>query len=198
MEWPSKNIPFGGILHPARANYSPETHQFIKVLMEESKLSMMQRKSINYSLRNGQPLPTSINSSRQKRSQIPEVTIRPGSSRRRSRNDIISSGAYEREPFRPTYPVIDREKEKVKLANMMAYNRDIEVKKSRVIKKIEIDGVKEQGNRFDQLIEEIKEREQWLKEMEQIGHAEKYRLIIQQQIQNKVREMQKLKSAGDN
>lgn len=47
------------------------------------------------------------------------------------------------------------------------------------------------------VIEEIKEREQWLKEMEQIGHAEKYRLIIEQQIQNKVREMQKLKSAGD-
>lgn len=45
---------------------------------------------------------------------------------------------------------MDREKEKVKLANKMAYNKDIEVKKSKVTKKILNEGVKEQDNRFDQ------------------------------------------------
>lgn len=72
----------------------------ISVLMEESKLTMMQRKKINYNLRNGEPLPILGGTSRRSRTKIPEVTIRPGSSRRRSRDEIISSGAYEREPFR--------------------------------------------------------------------------------------------------
>lgn len=47
------------------------------------------------------------------------------------------------------------------------------------------------------MVEEIKEREQWLKEMEDLGYGDKYRLIIEQQIQNKVREMQKMKSPDD-
>lgn len=72
----------------------------ILVLMEESKLTMMQRKKINYNLRNGEPLPFLGGTSRRSKTKIPEVTIRPGSSRRRSRDDIISSGAYERESFR--------------------------------------------------------------------------------------------------
>lgn len=68
--------------------------------MEESKLSMMQRKKMNYFLRNGEPLPKPNGNAKRGHRKIPEVTIRPGSSKRRSRNDIISSGAYERDIFR--------------------------------------------------------------------------------------------------
>ncbi|KAL1494217.1 hypothetical protein ABEB36_009847 [Hypothenemus hampei] len=191
MEWPSKNIPQGGILHPPRAQYNPETHKFLNLLMEECKLSMAQRKKLNYHLRNGEPLPCS-HKVYNRNSKLPPVTIRPGSSKRRSRSDIISSGAYERELFRPNYPVVDREREKEKLANKMAYNKDIKVTKERVLKKFEQEPVKVELNRFDQLLEEINERKQWLKEMEDLGHSEKYRLIIEQQIQNKMREMQNL------
>ncbi|XP_066151920.1 UPF0193 protein EVG1 homolog isoform X2 [Euwallacea fornicatus] len=196
MEWPSKNVQQGGILHPAKATYSPETHQFLKVLMEESKLSMMQRKKVNYFLRNGEPLPTHCSWARNRRSKMLEVTIRPGSSKKRSRDDIVSSGAYEREPFRATCSIIDREREKEKLANKMAYNKDIVVTKEKIMRKIESEEVKIDSNKFDQLVENIKEREQWLKEMEELGQGDKYRVIIEQQIQNKVREMQKLKTAN--
>ncbi|XP_066246066.1 UPF0193 protein EVG1 homolog [Euwallacea similis] len=196
MEWPSRNIHQGGILHPAKATYSPETHQFLKVLMEESKLSMMQRKKVNYFLRNGEPLPTLGSWSRNRRSKILEVTIRPGSSKKRSRDDIVSSGAYEREPFRATCPVVDREREKEKLANKMAYNKDILVTKEKIIRKIESEEVKVDPNKFDQLVQDIKEREQWLKEMEELGQGDKYRVIIEQQIQNKVIEMKRLKTAN--
>lgn len=40
--------------------------------------------------------------------------------------------------------------------------------------------------------QDIKDREEWLKEMEQLGEGDKYRHIIEQQIQEKVREMSRL------
>lgn len=52
--------------------------------------------------------------------------------------------------FKPTYPTVDREREKERLANKMAYNRDIEVTKDKLIKKIEKEEVKVEPNRFDQ------------------------------------------------
>lgn len=30
MSWPSKRVPYGGILHPAKATYSAETHKFLR------------------------------------------------------------------------------------------------------------------------------------------------------------------------
>ncbi|KAJ8951565.1 hypothetical protein NQ318_020441 [Aromia moschata] len=38
MEWPSKNVRPGGVLHCAKANYSPETHQFLKLLRNDGSL----------------------------------------------------------------------------------------------------------------------------------------------------------------
>lgn len=43
------------------------------------------------------------------------------------------------------------------------------------------------------VMREIKDREEWLREMEELGQGEKYKLIITQQIQSKVREMESLK-----
>ncbi|XP_074030592.1 UPF0193 protein EVG1 homolog [Leptinotarsa decemlineata] len=192
MEWPSKNVPRGGFMHAAKSSYSPDTHKFLKLLMEESKLSMMQRKKFNYCLRNGEPLPPISHTSRS-RVNIPEVTIRPGSSKRRTRETIVQSGAYEREEFRPHHPVVDREKEKERLQNKMAYNEEIKVRKPKIFQKLVSKEDKEEINRFDQIVQEIKEREEWLKEMEALGQGNKYRQIIELQIQEKVREMNKMK-----
>ncbi|RZB39072.1 UPF0193 protein EVG1 -like, partial [Asbolus verrucosus] len=186
MDWPSKNVPRGGILHPAKASYSPETHQFLRVLMDENKLSMFQRKKIDYYLRNGEPLP--LPSSRtgdelKARRKPPTVLVRPGSSKRRTRETILKSGAYEREKFVPKHSRIDREKEKNRLQNRMAFGKDVEPKRP-VVRIKESDAVHE-INRFDQLVNEIKEREEWLQKMEELGQGNKYRLVIQQQIQAK-------------
>lgn len=45
---------------------------------------------------------------------------------------------------------------------------------------------------FFPVMQEIKDRENWLKEMEELGEGNKYKLIIEQQIQEKVREMNRL------
>lgn len=46
---------------------------------------------------------------------------------------------------------------------------------------------------FVVVVKEIQERKDFLAEMEQIGEANKYHQIIEQQIQARVREMEKLK-----
>lgn len=43
------------------------------------------------------------------------------------------------------------------------------------------------------MVNEIQERKDFLGEMEKIGEASKYRQIIEQQIQARVREMERLK-----
>lgn len=43
------------------------------------------------------------------------------------------------------------------------------------------------------MVNEIQERKDFLAEMEKIGEANKYRQIIEQQIQARVREMERLK-----
>ncbi|KAJ8927848.1 hypothetical protein NQ314_019650 [Rhamnusium bicolor] len=193
MEWPSRNVARGGILHPAKANYSAETHQFLKLLMEESKMSMMQKKKFNYFLRNGEPLPPLSNaSSTRSNPNIPKVIIRPGTSKRRSRDTIVNSGVYERDKFHPQ-PRVDREREKEKLQNKMAFNKDIKVSKAKIFKTDKKEEPEKEVNRFDQLLQEIREREEWLNEMEALGQGERYRPIIEQQIQSKVREMETLR-----
>ncbi|XP_063904603.1 UPF0193 protein EVG1 homolog [Zophobas morio] len=197
MEWPSKNISHGGILHPAKTTYSPETHQLLRVLMEESKMSMQQRKKMNYYLRNGEPLPlpTSRSSGQvSSRKKLPLVVIRPGSSKRRSRDMILKSGAYEREKYIPREPPVDREKEKSKLQNKMAFGKEVKPKsKPKIEKMVEKNEV--EVNRFDELVNEIKEREEWLRQMEKLGEGKKHQFVIQQQIQARIREMQQLKLA---
>lgn len=122
MEWPSQNVPQGGFLHPRKVDFSPDTAKFLKELIQESKLSIRQKSKFENMLRNDQvrfyksPKPTR---------RTPEITIRPGSPRKRSMQTILQSGAYEREKFVPLHPRIDREKEKEKLQHIMAYNQEV-------------------------------------------------------------------------
>lgn len=110
----------------------------------------MQRNKINYYLRNGEPLPSLSKMTSRNNPRIPEVTIRPGSSKRRSRQSIIESGVYEREKFHPIVPIVDREKEKEKLQNKMAYNEEIKVNLTKMFKKMERKEDVEELNRCDQ------------------------------------------------
>lgn len=118
--------------------------------MEESKLTMMQRNKLNYYLRNGEPLPSLARSKPNPNSRYPKVTIRPGSSKKRSKETIINSGVYERELFVPQVPVVNRQQEIKKLQDRMAFNRDIKINEKRLLQKLEDKESKEEINRFDQ------------------------------------------------
>ncbi|XP_017770947.1 PREDICTED: UPF0193 protein EVG1 homolog [Nicrophorus vespilloides] len=197
MEWPSKNVAKGGVFQHAKVNYSPETTRFLQTLINESKMTTMQRNRINYSLRSGEPLPSLAVGERKggSRNREPKVYIRPGSSKRRSLDSILKSGAYSREQFTPTVPRVDREKAKEELQQRMAFGRKgkppiVEARKQKREEPKEM-------NRFDEIKQEIKEREEWLKEMEALGEGDKYRLVINQQIQDRIREMRRMKISDE-
>ncbi|CAG4979444.1 unnamed protein product [Colias eurytheme] len=85
--WPSKSVPHGGIFHTRVVEPSKTQQQFLKILLEESKLSIAQRKKSALALRQyeeKEPPP---------RVEIPMV--RPRTSRRRSLSAIRESGIYE-------------------------------------------------------------------------------------------------------
>ncbi|CAG5100794.1 Similar to CG5280: UPF0193 protein EVG1 homolog (Drosophila melanogaster) [Cotesia congregata] len=96
----------GAFHNPPQAQYSEETRQLIKILMEESKLSMMQRKSIQNAVNRGESLPPISRTSSVAVNHI--HTIQSSYWKRRSQEAIVNSGAYEREQFRLTRGIKER------------------------------------------------------------------------------------------
>lgn len=97
--------------------------------MDESKLSTMQRQKINYSLRSGDPLPTSLGTNRSEKASLEKYQQkelrRPGTSKRRMFSTIVQSGAYEREQFVPEHPKVDRNKKIERLQDIMYYGKEV-------------------------------------------------------------------------
>lgn len=117
---------------------------------------MLQKKDIKCRLREGKslsmpalslPKPCSLTP---RRKPLPAI-IRPGTSKRRSIDSILKSGAYEREKFKPRAR-IDREAEKKRLQNFMAFgDKEKVVNLKPIVKRIApIEEEKEEINRFDQ------------------------------------------------
>lgn len=104
IEWPSTRVPQGGMFHPPKVQYSKDTHDLMKILMEEAHLTMMQRKKLNYHLRNGDPLPQPNQQESNlvcddENMQAYRIMMRVRNSRRRSLDVIKASGAYEKDKY---------------------------------------------------------------------------------------------------
>ncbi|XP_015112305.1 UPF0193 protein EVG1 homolog [Diachasma alloeum] len=188
----------GSFHNPPRAQYSEETRNLIKMLMEESKLSMMQRKSIQSAVDRGEPLPTPTTIASKDNGK--QITY-PCYWKKRSQEAIVNSGAYEREQYRRTTPLLNKDKQKRHLACMMAYGKDLPetphgpMLRHRPRREPEIP---EDIDPLDDLVQGIRERMDFLQEMESLGLSKKYRPIIQQEIAQKIRmidAMDKKKSA---
>ncbi|XP_034247643.1 UPF0193 protein EVG1 [Thrips palmi] len=195
------SVPMGaGVLHAKRATYSPETHQLLKVLMAESRLTMLQRKQLGASLRQGdslpaQPQPAHCPSSLPRANNPFEANNPFRLGCRRLRDTILSSGAYERDRFVPAHPRIDKDGEKRTFQDKMSFGRVMPPsprnKKSK-FRRPSSPPAQAEMDRFDELVQEVNERVQFLKEMEDLGQAHKYYPIIQQEIAAKVREMERI------
>lgn len=121
--------------------------------MEETKLTTMQRNKVNYFLRNGEPLRTPKPQREFGKPRLPKVTIRPGSSRRRSIDSILKSGAYDREKFIPLHPAVNREQAIKHLQNLLTYGKNAKGSPStsrKQKKKKEEEKKIEEVNRFDE------------------------------------------------
>ncbi|KAK4874562.1 hypothetical protein RN001_013922 [Aquatica leii] len=190
MEWPSTRVPQGGLFHPPKVNYNPDTRDYLKGLINESKLSIIQREK-DRSEKTKKKTANLKSASESQLSPREPPLIRPGSSKRRTQDTIINSGAYIREKFVPKFPKVDRDKAKKHLQDLMAYGKDIQPPPPpKIIAKSTRNRIE---NRFDQLEREIKERKEFLQEMKELGEGPRYEQIIEQQIQAKLREMNSLK-----
>ncbi|XP_063824738.1 UPF0193 protein EVG1 homolog [Ostrinia nubilalis] len=185
INWPSKTIPHGGIFHSRTVQPSAEQQEFLRVLLEESKLSIAQRKKSALALREYDDKP--------QRAPPQMPLVRPRTSKRRSLSAIRESGAFEFEPVCPLKRGEDREKLKQRLANLMAYGDTPEQTPPappRLPKpKPKIPTNKET---WHDLVTQIRERAEWLAEMEYLGEAGPHREIIKEQIAERMRALDAL------
>ncbi|XP_070157763.1 UPF0193 protein EVG1 [Polyergus mexicanus] len=186
----------GAFHNPPRAKYSEETRNLIKLLMEESKLTMSQRKTIQEAVDKGESLPSSIERTKKNIDKIEDNRVKSSIAwRRRSQNTIISSGAYEREQYRRTMPLPNMEKQKRHLACMMAYGKDMPETPHgpKILHKIRREPqIPENADVLNELVRGIRERMDFLYNMENLGMGKKYRPIIQQEIAQKIRFIESL------
>lgn len=88
---------------------------------------------------------------------------------------------------------VDIEKEKERLGEIMTYGKAKKAPPKETIKQLrKPEPTFDPEDRLDELIIEIKERLEFLHEMDKIGQAQKYETVIKQEIAAKLREMRKI------
>ncbi|XP_076648525.1 UPF0193 protein EVG1 homolog [Halictus rubicundus] len=182
----------GAFHHPPKAKYSDETKNLIKLLMEESKVTMMQRKFIQDAVDRGEPLPLSVERSNKKANKHDSQyqVLMPTIWKKRTQDMIVKSGAYEREQYTRIGPLPNKEKQKRHLACMMAYGKDMPEtpRDPSVLYKTKREPRRlENTDPIDDLVRGIQERMEFLSEMKCLGMEKKYRPIIHQEIAHKLR-----------
>ncbi|XP_045771486.1 UPF0193 protein EVG1 homolog [Maniola jurtina] len=185
ITWPSKSVPHGGIFHSRLVERSSAQQEFLKVLQEESKLTIAQRRKAAWQLREESSRETVVKQS----TKAPQVPIvRPHTSRRRSLSAIRESEALDVNHYRPPKLGEDREKLKERLANSMTYG-DTGQNPPNVPKPLTKPGPKlpTKKEQWNELVTQIRERAEWLAEMEELGHAGPHRELIKDQIAERLR-----------
>ncbi|KAH8319429.1 hypothetical protein KR067_008735 [Drosophila pandora] len=168
------------------------------MLVKESKMSMMVRKQIDESLRNGTPLPLPEpprpNTNNDPDKETLAILERARNAKRKNLRQIEASGAYNHSYYRPpTDNKMHGEKAKSKLQFTMAGTHlpDPAVKPRRRPRE-EKDVTEE--DLINELLDQINERANWLTEMESMGQGKKYRAEISDQISERLRRIQALES----
>ncbi|XP_072196682.1 UPF0193 protein EVG1 [Excalfactoria chinensis] len=181
-----------------RARYSPETRELLRALMEESKLTSFQRRCLMDCLRRGDSLPLQCRpTSSQEQVLAPPASTPPcrqpsklsAKPHLRPAEVCRAGDAYIREKFRPQ-ATRDLEREKQRLQNILATGKDAvehRVKQRTVHTKEE---ETPEPDRFEELVNEVQERREFLAEMEALGQGKEYQRIILTEISQKIREME--------
>ncbi|KAM3914741.1 UPF0193 protein EVG1 [Leptodactylus fuscus] len=175
--------------------YSKETQDLLKVMMQESKLTNFQQRQIREQLKSGGALPIQCHPSSSNTQSKPLVSaLQPKTSTLGARPSLRpaercrAGDAYMREKFQPR-ATRDINKEKSRLQNLMATGKEEpDVPQVPAPQMGEED--KEERDRFDELVAEIQERWDFLEEMEALGRGKQYSNIINTEISQKLREME--------
>ncbi|XP_074864981.1 UPF0193 protein EVG1 isoform X2 [Carettochelys insculpta] len=194
-------VPKGtGFWHtPETTHYGQETRELLKVMMDESKLTNFQKRHLMDCMKRGASLPTHCNPTSSKTPQLAQSASSPpkpclsvsllGRPHLRPAEICRAGDAYTREKFKPR-ATCDLEREKQRLQNILATGKDVmEQKSQQKPVRTEEDEIPA-PDRFEELVNEIQERKEFLAEMEALGQSKQYRGIVLTEISQKLREME--------
>ncbi|XP_075894061.1 UPF0193 protein EVG1 isoform X2 [Nelusetta ayraudi] len=194
---PQSRLSRGPRSNPRPPQYSKGTQDMLRLMMQELKLTTLQRKQINECLKKGAALPLTFDSaasSTNRRPKINKVAPKrlPEKPQRRSEESCRSGNSYVREKFHPG-PIRDLEKEKLRLQNIMSTGQEGPT----AAPPTNVSGrrdqrVEEEKDRFQEVLDEIEERRQFLADMASLGQEKKYSNIINTEIAQKIRELEML------
>ncbi|XP_050926764.1 LOW QUALITY PROTEIN: UPF0193 protein EVG1 [Lates calcarifer] len=198
MESSSQSRAGGGLWNNPRAtSYSKETQDMLRLMMQESRLTNLQRKQINECLKNGAALPLASDLTSSPPPTQPKTTKSvqkrlPGKPQRRSAESCRSGNSYVREKFCPA-PTRDLEKEKRRLQNILATGQEEPTPASS--QNARNPEVMEERDQYQEVLDEIEERRQFLADMASLGQEKQYINIINTEISQKIRELEALEKA---
>ncbi|KAM9857690.1 UPF0193 protein EVG1 [Aulostomus maculatus] len=185
------------VSNPRASQYSKETQDMLKSMMQDSRLTNLQRQKINQCLKNGASLPslslmagpTSLASDIQFKPSTGVVSGRP---QRRSADACRAGNSYVRERFQPS-PKRDLAKEKDRLQCIMATGQEPVIASSQNVAACPSLEVTE--DLYEEVLGEIEERRQFLADMASLGQEKQYIHIINTEISQKIKELEMLDKA---
>ncbi|XP_051015912.1 UPF0193 protein EVG1 isoform X2 [Acomys russatus] len=178
-----------------QAAYTPGTCELLRVMMKESNLTNFQQRHLMDTMKRGAPLPLQCNPTSSQRGSPPKKSttaiylppILAAHSHLRPASMCQANGAYSREQFKPR-ATRDLEKEKRRLQNIFATGKDTEKRKK--APSVQQEDPAPELDRFEELVQEIQDRKEFLAAMETLGQGKQYRGIILAEISQKLREME--------
>ncbi|XP_061495074.1 UPF0193 protein EVG1 isoform X2 [Rhineura floridana] len=182
---------------PVVTEYSHETQELLKVMMQESKLTNFQQRHLINCMKRGETFPARCSPTSSREPEPPKpisppkafLSISPyGRPRLRPAEMCRAGDAYTRERFRPQ-ATRDLEKEKERLQNIFATGKDKVGKKTQK-KPVKVEEEVPEPDRFEELVNEVQDRQKFLAEMEALGQGKLYQGIILTEISQKLREME--------
>ncbi|XP_076130463.1 UPF0193 protein EVG1 [Alosa pseudoharengus] len=192
----------GGLWNCPRTTtrYSKETQEMLKLMMQESRLTNLQQRKLSSHLRKGEALPLTCNPTssapppQPKPMAIKTSTSLSAKPLRRQAEVCKAGDSYKRELFRPS-ATRDLEKEKRRLQNILSGSEgDPKPRGVRSLAKGKsVD--EEEKDRFQEVLEEIEDRKQFLEEMTSLGMGSHYQHIINTEISQKIRELELIDKA---
>ncbi|XP_061087891.1 UPF0193 protein EVG1 isoform X2 [Conger conger] len=187
------NVPEGGLWNSPRVkDYSKETQEMLQLMMREAKLTHRQQRQLKMVVKKEGALPV-IHHSRPVTSS-PQLNIQAkagdfsGKRQKRSAEMCRSGNSYKREMFRPS-ATRDLEMEKMRLQNMLVDGKK-ELKSCSKQSVPSAEGEPEDIDRFQEVVDEIKDRMEFLEEMSALGKRKQYQNIIEVEISQKIRELE--------
>ncbi|NWX98965.1 EVG1 protein, partial [Nothoprocta ornata] len=168
-------------------------------MMDESRLTSFQRRHLMDCVKRGDTLPLQCSPTCSKDPRPAEPALAPpklclpgrlpAKPLLRPAKLCQAGDAYSREQFRPQARR-DLEREKQRLQSILATGKDVVEHKAKQPPPQTEEEEAPEVDRFEELVNEVEERKEFLAEMEALGQGKRYRGIVLTEISQKLREME--------